>query len=53
MINNTEHVLGPESILEIDILTNLPNSVGYQNIVTMIDVFSRYLFAYPTKNAIA
>ena len=39
MINNTEHVLGPEDILEIDILPNLPNSAGYQNIVTMIDVF--------------
>ena len=50
MINNTEHVLGPEDILEIDILPNLPNSAGYQNIVTMIDVFSRYLFAYPTQN---
>ena len=42
MINNTEHVLGPEDILEMDILPNLPNSAGYQNIVTMIDVFSRY-----------
>ena len=53
MINNTEHVLGPEDILEIDILPNLPNSAGYQNIVTMIDVFSRYLFAYPTQNVTA
>ena len=53
MINNTEHVLGPEDILEIDVLPNLPNSAGYQNIVTMIDVFSRYLFAYPTQNATA
>ena len=50
MINNTEHVLGPEDILEIDILPNLSISTGYQNIVTMIDVFSRYLFAYPTQN---
>ena len=53
MINNTEHVLGPEDILEIDILPNLPNSSGYQNIVTMIDVFSRYLFAYPTQDVTA
>ena len=52
-INNTEHVLGPEDILKIDILPNLPNSAGYQNIITMIDVFSRYLFAYPTQNATA
>ena len=43
----------PKDILEIDILPNLPNSAGYQNIVTMIDVFSRYLFAYPTQNATA
>ena len=50
MINNTEHVLGPEDILEIDILPNLPNSAGYQNIVTMIDVFSRCIFAYSTQN---
>ena len=53
MINNTEDVLGPKDILEIDILPNLPNSAGYQNIVSMIDVFSRYLFAYPTQNATA
>ena len=53
MINNTEHTLGPEDILEIDILPNLPNSAGYQNIVTMIDVFPRYQFAYPTQNATA
>ena len=53
LINATEHVLDPEDILEIDILPNLPNSAGYQNIVTMIDVFSRYLFAYPTQNVTA
>ena len=29
------------------------NSAGFQNIVTMIDVFSRYLFAYPTQIATA
>ena len=53
MINNTEHVLGTEDILEIGILPNLPNSARYKNIVTMIDVFSRYLFAYPTQNVTA
>ena len=50
MINHTEHVLGPEDILEIDILPNLPNSAGYQNILVVIDVFSRYLFVHPTQN---
>ena len=53
MINNTEHVLGPEDILEIDILPNLPISAGYQNLVAMEDVFSCYLFAYPTQNVTA
>ena len=53
MIKNTENVLGPEDILEIDILPNLPNSAGYQNIVAMIDVISRHLFAYTTQNTTA
>ena len=51
--NKTEHFLGPKDILDIDILSHLPNSAGYQNIVTVIDVFSRYLFAYPTQNSTA
>ena len=37
--SNTEHSLAPEDILEIDILPILPNSAGYQFIVTMMDVF--------------
>ena len=53
MINTTDYVLGPEDILEIDILPNRPNSAGYKNIVIMMDVFSRYLVAYPTQNATA
>ena len=53
MIKNTEHVLGPKDFLEIGILPNLPNSTGYQNSVNMSDVFSRYLFVYPTQNATA
>ena len=28
----------------------LPPSGGYENIVTAMDVFSRYLFVYPTTN---
>ena len=31
----------------MDILPNLPPSGGYDHIITAIDVFSRYLFAYP------
>ena len=53
MITNTYYILEPEDILEIDILPNLSNSAGYQNIVTMIDVCSRYIFAYPTPNVTA
>ena len=36
--------------MQIDLLPDLPPSGGYENIVTAIDVFSRYLFAYPTSN---
>ena len=53
MIDPTEFSLGPEDILEIDILPNLPCSAGYKHIVTMIDVFSRYLFALPVQNITA
>ena len=53
MINPTDFSMGPEDILEIDILPNLPSSAGYQHTITMIDVFSRYLFAYPTQNMTA
>ena len=36
--------------MQIDLVPRLPPSGGYENIVTAIDVFSRYLFAYPTSN---
>ena len=45
--------MGPEECLEVDILPNLPSSNGYQHIITMMDVFSRYLFAYPTQDMTA
>ena len=53
MLSNTEFTLGPEDCLKVDILPNLPSSNGYQHIVTMMDVFSRYLFAYPTQDMTA
>ena len=37
----------------MDILPNLPPSGGFDNIITAIDVFSRYLFAYPTTQITA
>ena len=53
MLSNTEFTMGPEGCLEVDILENLPSSNGYQHIITMMDVFSRYLFAYSTKDMTA
>ena len=47
LLNCPEWDLGPEDILQIDILPNLPPSGGYDHIITAIDVFSRYLIAYP------
>ena len=40
----------PEDAIQIDLVPELPPSGGYENIVTAMDVFSRYLFAYPTAN---
>ena len=45
--------LGPEDALQIDLLPNLPPSGGYENVITALDVFSRYLFAYPVADASA
>ena len=36
--------------MQIDLVPELPPSGGYENIVTAMDEFSRYLFAYPTSN---
>ena len=36
--------------MQIDLMPELPPSGGYTNFVTAMDVFSRYLFAYPTSN---
>ena len=53
LLNCPEWDLGPEDILQMDILPNLPPSGGYDNIITAIDVFSRYLFAYPVTRITA
>ena len=42
--------LGAENLMQIDLLPELPPSGGYENIITAIDVFSRYAFAYPVSN---
>ena len=47
--NPNEYITAPEDAMLIDLVPGLPSSGSYENIVTM-DVFSRYLFAYPTSN---
>ena len=53
LLNLPEWDLGPEDAMQIDLLPNLPISGGYQTVMTAIDVFSRYLFAYPLTEATA
>ena len=53
MLSNTEFTMEPEDCLAVDILPNIPSSNGYQHIITKMDVFSRYLFAYPTQDMTA
>ena len=53
LIHIPEWDLGPEDLMQIDLLPELPPSGGYENIITAIDVFSRYAFAYPVSNPTA
>ena len=46
--NPSEYIAAPEDAMQIDLVPELPPSGGFENIVTAMDVFSRYLFAYPT-----
>ena len=48
--NRNEHIPAPEDAMQIDLVPELPPSGGNENIVTAMDVFSRYLFAYATSN---
>ena len=50
LLNPNEHLTVPEDALQIDLVPELPPYGGYENIVTAMDVFSRYLFAYTTSN---
>ena len=40
-----EYGLGPEDLIKIDLLPELPPSGGYENIITAFDVISNYAFA--------
>ena len=53
VIHIPERDLGPEDFMQIDLLPELPPSGGYEIIITAIDVFSRYAFAYPVSNPTA
>ena len=53
LLNLPEWDLGPEDAMQIDLLPNLPPSGGFEDVLTAIDVFSRYLFAYPLTDASA
>ena len=48
--NPNEYITAPEDAIQIDLVPGLPPYGGYENIVTAIDVFSRFFFAYPTSN---
>ena len=48
--NPNEHITAPEEAIQIDWVPELAPSGGQEKIVTAMDVFSRYLFAYPTSN---
>ena len=48
--NPNEHIAAPEDAMQIDFVPELPRSDGYEDIITAMDMFSRYLFAYPTSS---
>ena len=48
--NPNEYITAPEDAMHFVLVPGLPPSGGFDNNVTAIDVFSRYLFAYPTSN---
>ena len=53
LLNLPEYDLGAEDAMKIDLLPILPSSGGYENIITTMDVFSKYRFAYPVTDASA
>ena len=48
--NSKKYITAPEDAMQIDLVPGLPPSGGFENIVTVMDVFSRYLFVYTTSN---
>ena len=48
--NPNEQITAPEDAMQIDLVPESPPSGTYENIVTALDVFSRYFFAYLTSS---
>ena len=48
--NPNEHITAPEDAMQFDLVPELLPSDGSENIVIAMDVFFRFLFAYPTIN---
>ena len=48
--NPNDYITAPEDTIQFVLVPGIPPTGGYGNIVTAMDVFSRYLFAYPTSN---
>ena len=53
LLNLLEWDLGLEDAMQIDLLPKLSPSGGFENVLTAIDVSSRYFFAYPLTDASA
>ena len=53
LIHIPEWHLRPEDLTQIDLLPELPPNGGYENIITAVDVFPGYAFAYPVSNPTA
>ena len=50
MFSNTEHAIGPEDILEPDILPNCPKLADYQNIVTKSDSKDNWMMHFQSND---
>ena len=53
LFNLSELDLGPEDAMQFDLLPNLPPSGGIEIVLTVFDVFPRYMFVYPLTDASA
>ena len=45
MKNPSEHSTGPEDTVKVELIPEMPPSGGYEDILTAMYRFSRYLFA--------